>query len=106
MALNFVVGDRPTLIIANLVDISEYEIDGEDSNRLVFGNVIGGTLALDVNPHDGYLYWADYIKKTIARAPMDNTKDVVVVANDKLTRAEGIAVDWVGDKLYWTNSGM
>ena len=94
------------MIIANHKDISQYSLDGKDSTRLIYGDLIGGTLALDVNQHDGYLYWADYISKTIARAPMNNTKNVVVVANDKLTRAEGIAVDWIGEKLYWTNSGM
>jgi len=100
-----VKGKRPSLIIANHKDISQYSLDGKDSTRLIYGDLIGGTLALDVNQHDGYLYWADYISKTIARAPMNNTKNVVVVANDKLTRAEGIAVDWIGEKLYWTNSG-
>lgn len=99
-------GKRPNLLIANLVDISQYSLDGKDSSRLVYGDVIGGTLALDVNQHDGYIYWADYVKRTIARAPVNDTKNVAVVANDKLTRAEGIAVDWIGEKLYWTNSGM
>ena len=86
------------------MDISQYSLDGKDS-RLVYGNMIGRSLAADVNPHDGYLYWADYVKKTIARTPMNDAKKFVVVANDNLTHAEGIAVDWVGEKLYWTNSG-
>ena len=94
------------MVIANLIDISQYSLDGKDSKRLVYGNVIGSTLAMDVNPHDGYLYWADYVKKTVARAPINDAKNVVVVANDKLTKAEGIAIDWIGEKLYWTNSGM
>ena len=98
-------GPRPKLVIANLVDISQYSLDGKESNRLVYGNSIGGTVAADVNPHDGFLYWADYVKKTITRSPVNDTKSSVVVANDKRTRADGIAVDWVGANLYWTNAG-
>ena len=69
------------------------------------GKAIGASIAVDVNPLDGFIYWADYVKGTISRAQMKSTSNVVVVANGKLTRSEGIAVDWVGNKLYWTNEG-
>ena len=100
-----ILGNRPTLVIANQVDISQVSLDGKQNIRLVYGKAIGASIAVDVNPLDGFIYWADYVKGTISRAQMKNTSNVVVVANGKLTRSEGIAVDWVGNKLYWTNEG-
>ena len=92
-------------MIANLVDISQFSLDDADSSRIVYGKAMGGCLAMDVNPHDGHVYWADYVKKTISRVHLNDTKNVAVIVNGKLTRAEGIAVDWIGNNIYWTNAG-
>ncbi len=83
-------------------------MDGTGIKRLVPAKRIGGVLTVDMNPHDGYMYWADYIKGVISRTKINvnGTNKVETVVNGRLTKAEGIAVDWIGNKMYWTNTGM
>ena len=51
------------------------------------------------------LYWADNFNKTISRAPMGNPGKVQVILNSDLKMLQGLDVDWIGRKIYWTDSG-
>ncbi len=85
------------------MNIIQVDTDGNELKRIVPANKIGGVLAVDIN-NDGYVYWADYVKGRISRVK-DNKTEIETLANGKLTKAEGIALDWIGNKIYWTNTG-
>ena len=99
------LGPRPSLVIANRVDILEIKTDGKELKHLVSSKQIGMTMAVDIDTNDGYLYWADYKKSSILRAKTSNTSKSELLTWGKLARTAGIAVDWIGKKLYWTSSG-
>ncbi|XP_006642533.3 low-density lipoprotein receptor-related protein 5 [Lepisosteus oculatus] len=58
------------------------------------------SLALD--PAKGYMYWTEWGgKPRIVRAHMDGTNIVTLV--DKLGRGNGLTIDYVDQRLYWTD---
>uniref|UniRef100_A0A673ZAX5 Low density lipoprotein receptor-related protein 5 n=1 Tax=Salmo trutta TaxID=8032 RepID=A0A673ZAX5_SALTR len=58
------------------------------------------SLALD--PANGYMYWTEWGgKPRIARAHMDGSNIVTLV--DKVGRANGLTIDYIDQRLYWTD---
>lgn len=67
--------------------------------------------ALDYNPETKMVFWADSYDKTIKRSYMINAldgkvktgyaQDLNMKGNSKPT---ALAIDWLGDNLYWTES--
>lgn len=53
----------------------------------------------------GYMYWSDWGKKPqIERAAMDGTMRVTLISLN-LTWPNGLAIDHLAGKLYWTDGG-
>ncbi|XP_042234598.1 low-density lipoprotein receptor-related protein 4-like [Homarus americanus] len=61
-------------------------------------------VALDFYTEEDLLYWTDIETKTISRAHLNGSAQVMVVMND-LELPGGVAVDWITRKLYWTDAG-
>ncbi|NP_001170929.2 low-density lipoprotein receptor-related protein 5 isoform 1 precursor [Danio rerio] len=58
------------------------------------------SLALD--PANGYMYWTEWGgRPRIARAHMDGSNIVTLV--DKVGRANGLTIDYIDQRLYWTD---
>lgn len=64
-----------------------------------------GAIALDYDYESGYIFWTDVINETINRAKMEENPKVDVLVKIDLDTPDGIAVDWVNKKLYWTDTG-
>ncbi|XP_038606813.1 low-density lipoprotein receptor-related protein 1B [Tachyglossus aculeatus] len=60
--------------------------------------------ALDFHAAANYIYFADTTSFLIGRQKVDGTQRETVLKDD-LENVEGIAVDWIGNNLYWTNDG-
>lgn len=59
--------------------------------------------ALDFSVKDMQIYWTDLALKTISRAFMNGSRTEHVVSVD-LLYPDGLAVDWIGNNLFWTDS--
>lgn len=62
-------------------------------------------VALDFDLDEGNIYWSEITSETIQRADVKNGSDVEVIIKEDLSMPEGIAVDWINKKMYWTDSG-
>ncbi|XP_015279019.1 PREDICTED: low-density lipoprotein receptor-related protein 1B-like, partial [Gekko japonicus] len=60
--------------------------------------------ALDFHAETSYIYFADTTSFLIGRQKIDGTERETILKDD-LDNVEGIAVDWIGNNLFWTNDG-
>ncbi|RZC33909.1 Ldl recept a domain containing protein [Asbolus verrucosus] len=103
------VKEELTLLFANGPEIRSYKLkDKEETNVISEEKRIE---AIDYNPETQMIFWADSYDKTIKRSYMVNAvqgqvkvgyaQDLSMKGNSKPT---AVAVDWVGDNLYWTET--
>uniref|UniRef100_A0A672L029 LDL receptor related protein 1 n=1 Tax=Sinocyclocheilus grahami TaxID=75366 RepID=A0A672L029_SINGR len=60
--------------------------------------------ALDFHAETEFIYFADATSYIIGRQKIDGTERDIIV-KDGIHTVEGIAVDWMGQNLYWTDDG-
>ena len=58
-------------------------------------------IAVDFHYTKGFIFWTDYKLKKIKRIRV-STGEVEDVVSVGLKKPEGLAVDWIAGKLYWT----
>ncbi|XP_058653064.1 pro-epidermal growth factor isoform X2 [Onychostoma macrolepis] len=92
------------LLFANIVDIRQINADGKKSKTLL-QEPRGSIIALDYDPVQKKVYFADKNLKRIERASLDGGFREMLFSTG-LDAPEGLAVDWVHRKLYWTDRGL
>lgn len=93
----------PWIIFTNKYYIRNMSIDGHQLNLM--HQDLMNVVALDFDNRDGYMYFCDVTAKTIFRSrvatdDLDRPEKEPVIRHDS-HGLEGIAVDWIGRKLYW-----
>lgn len=97
-------GEEGFLIFANRQDIRHLTFDSSGYTQLIPGQ--RGAIALDFDFHSKYLFWTDVMDENIKRARIEENPKVEVLVNINLNTPDGIAVDWINEKLYWTDTGI
>ncbi|KAM7389104.1 hypothetical protein PAMP_023099 [Pampus punctatissimus] len=94
-------GPPPYLLIANLVDVRRINLDGTGDQTIV-EEPRGAIIALDYDPVQNNVYFASMTQKTIERVDLNGgSRDILV--SEGLDSPEGLAIDWVHRKMYWTD---
>ncbi|XP_039297489.1 low-density lipoprotein receptor-related protein 1 isoform X2 [Nilaparvata lugens] len=60
--------------------------------------------SLDYDVKTQYIYYSDYHKKRIERQKIDSSKRETVI-DEGILNCEGLAIDWMGRNIYWTDLG-
>ncbi|XP_068234569.1 very low-density lipoprotein receptor-like isoform X2 [Palaemon carinicauda] len=91
-----------SLLFAHFTDIRKISLDHQEITAIV--NETLGSTALDFVFKTGMIFWTDVRDKCIYKAPIDEgSKKEVVIEND-VTTVDGLAVDWLYNHIYWTNT--
>ena len=102
-------GPQPYLLFSNGFDIQRMNFDG--TNYSYVKRSLSGVYALDLHYMKGKIYYATQpassSSKEIREMDFSGGNDRCIL-NDTIyiLNPEGIAVDWVNDKLYWTDRDL
>ncbi|XP_033629412.1 low-density lipoprotein receptor-related protein 2-like isoform X2 [Asterias rubens] len=91
-------GGDPSLIFSNRYYIRELSVDGTQYDLLKEGLI--QCIALDFDIVEDRLYFLDVGTDQIMRMFI-NGSDAEVIVPYQVSSGQGLAVDWVGRKLYW-----
>lgn len=96
------------LLSAFLIYAKRTEIVGMPSETNASGDAIlpvvglGDAIGLDYDAKEEMIYFSDVLRDNISRFSITNRKVEVLVKSVK--NSDGIAVDWLGRNLYWTDA--
>ena len=65
---------------------------------------LGRPVALDYHRKTRHIYFSDVMRHTISRRSISGTEVETVIGG--VLNCEGIAIDWYGENLYWTDEGL
>ncbi|XP_053362043.1 pro-epidermal growth factor [Clarias gariepinus] len=97
-------GFPPLLLFANMVDVRSASVDGPESRSLINESKLSNIMAVDYDPVQNRVYFADIERGQIASVSLDGGETEVLITD--LVSPEGLAVDWINRNLYWTDRGL
>nr|CAA03855.1 lipophorin receptor [Locusta migratoria] len=92
-----------SLLFARRHDIRKISLDHHEMTAIV--NDTKSATALDFVFRTGMIFWSDVSDQKIYKAPIDEGSERTVVIKDQLTTSDGLAVDWIYNHIYWTDTG-
>ncbi|GFR81710.1 low-density lipoprotein receptor-related protein 4 [Elysia marginata] len=96
---------RNFLIFTRGKDIRKISLDVEYYMDVVVPvGEVRNAIAIDVDVLEGKMYWTDTVLDQISRAGLDGS-NVEIILEHGIHTADGLAVDSVGRKIYWTDDG-
>ncbi|XP_012940301.1 very low-density lipoprotein receptor isoform X2 [Aplysia californica] len=96
-------GARPELILSERHELRRYHLDTYHYSRLLEKEVTGA-VAMDFDIRKNKVFWTDVEKLKIFSVDL-KTNEVQTIVEENLTRPDGLAVDWVHQNLYLSDTG-
>lgn len=92
-----------SLLFARRRDIRKISLDHHEMTSIV--NDTNSATALDFVFRTGMIFWSDVTDQKIYKAPIDEGSERTIVINNDVTTSDGLAVDWIYNHIYWTDTG-
>ena len=89
---------EPFIIYSNLTNLNSLDL-----NNFVQTNILGGldfVVPLGVDTVDKHIYFGEHTLGRIYRSNYDGSSKTLII--DEVVNVEGVAIDWIGRKMYWT----
>lgn len=95
----------PLLLYANRRDLRLVDAGQDKANATVVVGGLEDAAAVDYVFSQGLIYWSDVSEEAIKRTTFNQSgAHVVQTVVPGLASPDGLACDWLGAKLYWTDS--
>ncbi|KAH9496257.1 Low-density lipoprotein receptor- protein 6 [Bulinus truncatus] len=91
-------------IVEDNRNIQIIDVKSPRSNSSIVLSGLEDSAAVDFIYDDAAIYWSDVSSEVINMVYLNNTKNHTMVVNVCVGSPDGLACDWVGRKLYWTDS--
>ena len=96
---------EPLLLFVDRFNIRSYDLDTGSSDILVPSG-FASAMAMDFHYGNQKLYVSDVVAKKLHVVDMSvSPADVSVLLDSGLGVPDGLAVDWINNNLYWTDTG-
>jgi low density lipoprotein receptor-related protein 5/6 len=103
--LLFFFSGTPQLLFANRKDIRLVTVNNGKTNVTVLVGNLDDAAAVDFMYSEGYIFWTDINLEVIQRAIINRTQQTTTgIVTTGLVSPDGLACDWIGKKLYWTDA--
>lgn len=100
--------ETPHVIFSNRHELRSVDLHTMSVRALITG--LKNTIALDFFHSNGtdLIFWTDVVDDKIYRGTVTSgsLSSIEVVVQTGLATAEGLAVDWIGENLYWVESNL
>ncbi|XP_060590385.1 low-density lipoprotein receptor-related protein 1-like isoform X5 [Ruditapes philippinarum] len=100
--------DPVYVVFSNRHELRRVDVATSNAVSLISG--LRNTIALDFYYKDGVpvLFWTDVMEDKIYRGIMagNGLKNVEAIIKSGLATTEGVAIDWVGENIYWVESSL
>ncbi|XP_060531905.1 low-density lipoprotein receptor-related protein 4-like [Cylas formicarius] len=95
------------LLLATRYSLSQISLDTLDAWDVTLPIVDEMSNVIDIDYHwdKKLLFYTDIERNVIQSVSMLNMSDVKTVARNNLSAPDGLAVDWIANNIYWTNTG-
>lgn len=106
---NCATGNEEILLLAKRTDIRKISLDTPDYSDIVIPVTTPddpsefSSVAIDYDPVTGLVYWTDQF--TGINRAYSNGSNFEVIISQEVDHPDGIAVDWVGRNLFWSDTG-
>ena len=98
------LGD-PLLYFVDRLNIRSYDLDS-GASRITLSSAFQNGFAMDFHHSNQKLYVSDVDRNRIYAVDMTVVPPTVeVILDEGIEKATDIAVDWINDNLYWTDTG-
>lgn len=95
----------PFLLFANRRDVRLVDAGGTKLESTVVVSGLEDAAAVDFQYSQGIVFWTDVSEEAIKQTYLNQSGNVVQnVIISGLVSPDGLACDWIGKKLYWTDS--
>uniref|UniRef100_A0A1I8M8N4 EGF-like domain-containing protein n=1 Tax=Musca domestica TaxID=7370 RepID=A0A1I8M8N4_MUSDO len=91
-----------SLLLARRHDIRKIALDHMEITSIV--NNTKSATALDFVFRTGMIFWSDVTTQSIYKAPIDEGSDKTVVLKEHTVTSDGLAVDWIYNHIYFTDT--
>ncbi|XP_027048198.1 low-density lipoprotein receptor-related protein 8-like, partial [Pocillopora damicornis] len=99
--------NTPYLLYSTQFGIHKMALDRTSNAFSIVVKNQKGIVAIDYDYYDNYVYWTDVRDERICRAQIPthggDAADCEVLIQNSTNTPDGIAIDWVGKKMYWTD---
>ncbi|XP_013411103.1 prolow-density lipoprotein receptor-related protein 1 [Lingula anatina] len=94
------------IIFSNRHEIRRLDLDGQSYVSLASG--LRNTIALDYYYKNSTIFWTDVVDDKIYKGVMvtNSITQIEEIVSVGLATAEGLAVDWIGENIYWVESNL
>ncbi|CAG2247369.1 LRP5_6 [Mytilus edulis] len=94
----------PLLLFANRKDVRMVDGNNSRGNSTVVAGNLEDAAAVDFLYEDRSVFFTDVSQEMIKRTWFNGSEITVNVITTGLISPDGLAVDWLGRKIYWTDS--
>uniref|UniRef100_A0A665WA41 EGF-like domain-containing protein n=1 Tax=Echeneis naucrates TaxID=173247 RepID=A0A665WA41_ECHNA len=91
----------PLLLFANRRDVRLVDAEGLRGESAIVVSDLEDAAAVDFLYAEGLIFWTDVSEEAIKQTHWNQSSNLVVSGLDS---PDGLACDWLGRKLYWTDS--
>ena len=93
------------VFVTNGQSILKMNLEGTNITAIRKSSAMSRLTAFEFHNRTSRIYWSDRVYKAIYSS-YENGSDVKTIVSSGIGLIESLAVDWIGENLYWTDYSL